>query len=159
MNLKKITYADLKNLADVAFIALHGRPGEDGALQQELEKIGLPYNGSGVASSQVTINKYETNEILAQNGIAVARHALLYKKEYLTSPQKAIQEIEAKFSYPFICKPADDGCSSAVKKYAIASNCKPILNKLSDKMKISCPKPRKSYNSKQVRNFPVEIIF
>ncbi|PKQ68613.1 D-alanine--D-alanine ligase family protein [Raineya orbicola] len=113
---QKITYADLKNLADVAFIALHGRPGEDGALQQELEKIGLPYNGSGVKSSQITINKYETNEILAKNGISVARHALLYKKDYFASPEKAIQTIETQFSYPFICKPADDGCSSAVKK-------------------------------------------
>ena len=47
---KKISYNDLKGLCDVVFIALHGRPGEDGAVQNELNKIGLPYNGSGVES-------------------------------------------------------------------------------------------------------------
>lgn len=113
---QRITYTDLKKLVELVFIALHGRPGEDGTLQQELEKVGLPYNGSGVISSQITINKYETNEILAQNGIAVARHRLVQKEQYLKDAQKLLEQIEQEFEYPFICKPADDGCSSAVKK-------------------------------------------
>ncbi|RYY20826.1 MAG: D-alanine--D-alanine ligase, partial [Cytophagaceae bacterium] len=58
---RRLSFAELADLADEVFIALHGRPGEDGALQQELEKYGLPYNGSGAASSAVTINKFETN--------------------------------------------------------------------------------------------------
>jgi len=113
---QRITYPMLKNLVDAVFIALHGRPGEDGALQTELEKLYIPYNGSGIRSSQITINKYETNEILARHGVPVAKHAMAYKEDWLQDKEAFFQSIEAEFAYPFIAKPADDGCSSAVKK-------------------------------------------
>lgn len=111
-----ITYHELAQQADAVFIALHGRPGEDGAVQQKLEKYGLPYNGSGVKSSQTTINKFETNEILRKQGILVAHHTLVYKTDWQTQREAVIQTLEKNFSYPLIAKPADDGCSSAVKK-------------------------------------------
>ena len=113
---QRITYAQLKNLVDAVFIALHGRPGEDGALQTELEKLHIPYNGSGIRSSRITINKYDTNEILAKHGILVAKHKMAMKEDWLNDKEAFFQGIEAEFSYPFIAKPADDGCSSAVKK-------------------------------------------
>jgi UDP-N-acetylmuramate--alanine ligase len=116
MKARRVSYAELAEMADVAFIALHGRPGEDGAVQVELEKYGLPYNGSGIESSRITINKYDTNEILAQHGVLVAKHTLLSKKSWLSRQLQAIEELEKEFQYPFIAKPADDGCSSAVKK-------------------------------------------
>ncbi|MBC8109543.1 MAG: D-alanine--D-alanine ligase, partial [Verrucomicrobia bacterium] len=103
-------------MADEVFIALHGRPGEDGAIQVDLEKVGLPYNGSGIESSKITINKYETNELLRKNGILVANHALVYKSDWEENQEYFLQVIENQFHYPFIAKPADDGCSSAVKK-------------------------------------------
>jgi UDP-N-acetylmuramate--alanine ligase len=111
-----IQYEQLRNLVDVVFIALHGRPGEDGALQAELEKFQIPYNGSGIASSQVTINKYDTNEILRQHGLQVANHQLAYKQDWAQDAEAFYQQIESRFAYPFITKPSDDGCSSAVKK-------------------------------------------
>lgn len=113
---KPVNYSDLKDLVDVVFIALHGRPGEDGAVQTALEKYDIPYNGSGIASSQLTINKYDTNELLAQNGIKVAQHQLVFENEWKKSQEAVLDEIERKFTYPIIGKPADDGCSSAVKK-------------------------------------------
>jgi D-alanine-D-alanine ligase len=113
---QRISYQDLKNLVDEVFIALHGRPGEDGALQRELTKLGLPYNGSGVESSQITINKYETNEILAKKGILVAKHRLVFKDKWFENQSEQIEILESEFGYPIIAKPADDGCSSAVKK-------------------------------------------
>jgi len=113
---QRITYSQLKNLVDAVFIALHGRPGEDGALQQELEKLHIPYNGSGIRSSQITINKYETNELLAKHGVSVAKHAMALKEDWLQDREAFYQSIENGFQYPFIAKPADDGCSSAVKK-------------------------------------------
>ncbi|RDV15932.1 D-alanine--D-alanine ligase [Pontibacter diazotrophicus] len=113
---QRITYAQLKNLVDAVFIALHGRPGEDGALQTELEKLHIPYNGSGIRSSRITINKYETNEILAKHGVPVAKHQMALKEDWLKDKELFFQGIEAEFPYPFIAKPADDGCSSAVKK-------------------------------------------
>jgi len=113
---RRVSFAELKTMADEVFIALHGRPGEDGALQAELEKLGLPYNGSGAASSAVTINKYETNERLRAAGLLVADHRLAQRLAYAAGPERFYAELESQFPYPFIAKPADDGCSSAVKK-------------------------------------------
>jgi len=113
---KRITYTELAEIVDEVFIALHGRPGEDGAIQKELEKVGLAYNGSGIESSRITINKFETNEILKNNNILIANHALVFDKEWNSDNDELIDKIENEFKYPFIAKPADDGCSSAVKK-------------------------------------------
>ncbi|MCS6991487.1 MAG: hypothetical protein NZL95_06445 [Chitinophagales bacterium] len=113
---RRLTWAQLRQMCDKVFIALHGRPGEDGTLQQALERIGLPYNGSGPESSQLTIDKYATNELLARHGLRVPRHQLFYRKQWRQHPRRFFQLIEEQFSYPFICKPVDDGCSAAVKK-------------------------------------------
>ena len=112
----ELTYEKLKEKADEVFIALHGRPGEDGAIQKHLEAIGLPYNGSGAESSSITIDKYRTNEILRDNGFLVAEHMLVLKQEWETNKEKIRQKLEKDIRYPFIAKPVDDGCSSAVKK-------------------------------------------
>jgi D-alanine-D-alanine ligase len=111
-----INYTQLAEKVDVVFIALHGRPGEDGAVQTQLERHGIPYNGSGVESSRITINKYETNRILRQHGILVAAHDLVYKQDWQKDQAAVVDRLEGEFKYPFIAKPADDGCSSAVKK-------------------------------------------
>lgn len=113
---QKISYEQLAQMADGVFIALHGRPGEDGALQKELERVGLPYNGSGQESSSITINKYKTNEILKQHGLLVAEHTILTKQEWISNKEKSLIRIKNQFKFPFIAKPVDDGCSSAVKK-------------------------------------------
>lgn len=113
---QQVSYEDLKDLVDFVFIGLHGRPGEDGAVQEHLERVGLPYNGSGIQSSQTTINKYETNRILRENGVLVADHAMVQKEQFRANKEDFYQEIEKQFPYPFIAKPADDGCSAAVKK-------------------------------------------
>jgi D-alanine-D-alanine ligase len=111
-----ITLDNLAVQADEVFIALHGRPGEDGSLQEKLEELGLPYNGSGIESSRKTINKYETNALLRKHGIHVAAHRMVYKSDWLDSTEQLFASVEKDFSYPFIAKPSDDGCSSAVKK-------------------------------------------
>ena len=113
---KEISYKELSEMVDGVFIALHGRPGEDGSMQKELEKYHVPYNGSGIESSQITINKFETNRILREHGISVANHRMVYKNEWTASGESLLTEIESGFVYPIIAKPSDDGCSSAVKK-------------------------------------------
>jgi len=113
---QKLDFSDLKNRCNAVFIALHGRPGEDGAIQQELEKIGLPYNGSQTESSQITINKFATNEILINNGFNCASHSLASKTDWANDVDNFIKKIENNFVFPLIAKPVDDGCSSAVRK-------------------------------------------
>ncbi|MCC2545455.1 D-alanine--D-alanine ligase [Hymenobacter sp. BT175] len=113
---RRISFEELAALVDEVFIALHGRPGEDGALQKQLEQYGLPYNGSGVESSSITINKFETNKRLRQAGLRVAEHRMATRLEWEADAERFYRELETQFPYPFIAKPADDGCSSAVKK-------------------------------------------
>ncbi len=111
-----LTYEELAKKVDAVFIALHGRPGEDGSVQEKLEAFGLPYNGSGKASSEITINKYVTNEILKQNGYLIAEHLLVTEADWNTKHADIENTLKEKIKYPFIAKPVDDGCSSAVKK-------------------------------------------
>jgi D-alanine-D-alanine ligase len=112
---RKIEYKDLKKMTDAVFIALHGRPGEDGTVQTYLNKLKIPYNGSGVESSRVTINKFDTNELLKKHKILVAEHMLVQQKDWKKNADEVLKQVEA-IGYPLIAKPADDGCSSAVKK-------------------------------------------
>lgn len=112
---RKIDYKELKKMADAVFIALHGRPGEDGTVQTYLNKLKIPYNGSDVESSRITINKYDTNELLKKHKILVAEHMLVHQKDWQKNREQVIKQIE-KIGFPLIAKPADDGCSSAVKK-------------------------------------------
>ena len=113
---KLLSYSDLAKEVQQVFIALHGRPGEDGAVQEQLEKVGLTYNGSGKESSSITIDKYRTNEILLKNGFLVAKHCLISSDDWKTNKDKIRQTLQNDYTYPLIAKPVDDGCSSAVKK-------------------------------------------
>ncbi|MEZ5007593.1 MAG: hypothetical protein R2753_05505 [Chitinophagales bacterium] len=113
---KQIALNELKNHVDSVFIAIHGRPGEDGTLQQYLEEMGIPYNGSPSFSAAITIDKHRTKEILRENGFLVANDFLIYKKDWQNNAEEVITGMLDKINFPIIAKPIDDGCSSAVKK-------------------------------------------
>lgn len=114
---RKLTYTQLAKEVDGVFIALHGRPGEDGTVQTELEKVGLPYNGSSAPTSAITINKYETDRILRENGVLVAEDFIVYKDECSDKNKQSVyKSLVKKLGTPFIAKPIDDGCSSAVRR-------------------------------------------
>ncbi len=127
---QRISFEELAGLVDAVFIALHGRPGEDGTLQQELLKFNISFNGSGIASSQTTINKYDTLQLLKSKGFIVTKQKLVYKNDFKANPAATISTIEAELPYPFIAKPVDDGCSSAVKKIKNAAELKAYLELL-----------------------------
>src|SRR5439155_377907 len=111
-----LSYNDLAKEVSQVFIALHGRPGEDGSVQEKLEQVGLSYNGSDRSSSEITIDKYRTNEILMENGFLVAKHMLISSADWKTKKEELKNKLQSEYKYPFIAKPVDDGCSSAVKK-------------------------------------------
>lgn len=110
-----ITYDQLSSLADFVFIALHGRPGEDGQVQQELIKRGTPFNGSGPESSETTIDKFTTNNLLRDHGVLVADNVMVKRAHWVNHVDQILREL-TKIGYPLIAKPADEGCSSAVIK-------------------------------------------
>lgn len=113
---KAISLDLLKNSVEGVFIALHGRPGEDGTLQTDLAKHGLYHNGSLSHSAAITINKFETNRILREKGFLVANHTLVQKEQWQSADLSLSESICKEFGLPLIAKPADDGCSAAVRK-------------------------------------------
>ena len=113
---EELSYGQLAERFDEVFIALHGRPGEDGEVQRRLEAVGLPYNGSGYDSSQITIDKYATLRRLAEAGLPVTRQRLVTAEEFAADPQATVRDVAEELGFPLIVKPVDDGCSSAVQK-------------------------------------------
>ena len=98
------------------FIALHGRPGEDGQLQKRLNELSIPYNGSDVECSYLCMNKYLTNQKLKKNDIKVADQFLVYRDDFLKNSLGVAEELEKFLKYPIIAKPVDDGCSAGIEK-------------------------------------------
>jgi UDP-N-acetylmuramate--alanine ligase len=113
---EELGYEMLGQRIDFAFIALHGRPGEDGTLQTLLSQQGIPYNGSGIESARLTIDKFKTNQFLRSQGIHVADQVLMPQVMWEQDATAAMLALEAQFNYPFIAKPLDEGCSAAVIK-------------------------------------------
>ncbi|HDS29893.1 MAG TPA: D-alanine--D-alanine ligase [Firmicutes bacterium] len=104
------TYNTLNELRpDAVFIALHGRPGEDGTVQGMLEVLGLPYTGSGVLASALAIDKARTREFLQGNGIVLPRGISLRSTDELP---EAIENLkEQGVDVPLIVKPTQAGSS------------------------------------------------
>ncbi|MDD3365531.1 MAG: D-alanine--D-alanine ligase [Syntrophomonas sp.] len=94
---------------DLVFIALHGKDGEDGTVQGLLEIMGIPYTGSGVASSAIGMNKVLTKKILMYEGIPTAAFAIL--KRSLTSPERELQSLLKNIGLPMVIKAATQGSS------------------------------------------------
>jgi len=95
---------------DVAFIALHGRLGEDGVIQGILEKLDIPYTGSGVKASQMAFNKILTQKALESAGLPVPAHYCITNAGNLDF-KTAWAQIK---STPLVVKPACEGSSIGV---------------------------------------------
>ena len=113
---EELTYQALKERADFVFLALHGKPGEDGTLQKLLEQYQLPYNGSGVDIAALTMNKYATNHFLTKRGFQTPKQLVITKENWTHHPLACLHSIEDSIAYPMIAKPVDDGCSTGVIK-------------------------------------------
>ncbi|MEH2921692.1 D-alanine--D-alanine ligase [Samsonia erythrinae] len=98
------------------FIALHGRGGEDGTLQGVLEYLGLPYTGSGVMASALTMDKLRTKQIWQAMGLPVSPYVALDRREYSQTPESALLEKFAPLGLPLIVKPSREGSSVGMSK-------------------------------------------
>ncbi|MFP9231010.1 D-alanine--D-alanine ligase [Pectobacterium cacticida] len=98
------------------FIALHGRGGEDGTLQGVLEFLGLPYTGSGVMASALTMDKLRTKQVWQAVGLPVSPYVALDRRQY---SQTTIDTLLARFTHlglPLIVKPSREGSSVGMSK-------------------------------------------
>ena len=99
---------------DLAFIMVHGSPGEDGRLQSMLEAIKMPYTGSGVLASAVAMDKIATKRFLISANISTPK-SLMYNKRFDKDAELIEKEIIATFGVPVVIKAADQGSSIGVE--------------------------------------------
>ena len=97
---------------DRAFIVLHGRGGEDGVIQGALERIGMPYTGSGVLGSALGMDKYRTK--------AIWRGLDLPTPESVLIQDAAGLEAAEAIGFPLMIKPSREGSSIGMAKVETA---------------------------------------
>lgn len=111
---------------DLAFIALHGRGGDDGCVQGILEWLGIPYTGSGVLASAIATNKYRTKQVWASLGLNTPPSRLVC----------SIAELEAVLpsqSFPLMVKAAQEGSSIGVYRADTAEELRDAYRKAARK--------------------------
>jgi D-alanine-D-alanine ligase len=87
----------------VAFIALHGKFGEDGTVQALLEELKMPYTGSGVQASRLAMDKASSVKIFKAAGIPTP--------EYMIARKPSCQMTNNKIDFPVVVKPSSQGSS------------------------------------------------
>ncbi|NQZ20941.1 MAG: D-alanine--D-alanine ligase [Colwellia sp.] len=106
----------VKRNIDLVFIALHGRGGEDGCVQGALQYMGIPYTGSDVLGSALSMDKIRSKQIFQAQGLPTAPFAVVEKSKYQSSEaQYILQSLGGKV----MVKPANEGSSIGM---AIAEN-------------------------------------
>ena len=95
---------------DAAFIALHGKFGEDGQVQQILEDAGVPYTGSRVAASRLAFSKSAAKERFVQQQVPTAPYVLIHESD---TPHRIVQQAN-QLGYPLAVKPDTQGSSLGV---------------------------------------------
>jgi D-alanine-D-alanine ligase len=109
------------------FIALHGRGGEDGTLQGVLEHLGLPYTGSGVMASALTMDKFRSKLVWQALGLPVAPFVALNRKQLGEAGQGALAQKIAALGLPLIVKPSREGSSVGMSKVTSQQELLPAL--------------------------------
>jgi len=100
---------------DVAFIALHGKGGEDGTVQELLEILDIPYIGSGVRASIQAMDKVLTKHILQAEGIPTpAFHAFSDAAFRELGAKDALEIIARELGLPIVVKPAAQGSALGI---------------------------------------------
>ncbi|MGL4858546.1 MAG: D-alanine--D-alanine ligase, partial [Enterobacteriaceae bacterium] len=95
------------------FIILHGRGGEDGVMQGVLEFVGLPYTGSGVMASALSMDKLRTKQVWQGAGLPVAPYVALTRAE---CQSERMAQIVAELGLPLMVKPNLEGSSVGMSK-------------------------------------------
>jgi len=96
--------------AEVCFNALHGGAGENGTIAAVLELAGIPYTGSGVLASALTMNKHQTKRILRAVDLPTPDWVYVSREQRACSADEVIEQV----GLPCVVKPVDQGSSVGV---------------------------------------------
>jgi D-alanine-D-alanine ligase len=101
--------------ADVVFVALHGRGGEDGTVQEILEILGMPYTGSGVAACIRSMDKVLTKHLLLEQGLPTPDFFAFNETAFRQiGAAEALPAIEERLGFPIVVKPAAQGSALGI---------------------------------------------
>jgi D-alanine-D-alanine ligase len=101
---------------DVAFIALHGRDGEDGTIQELLEVMGIPYTGSGVSACIRAADKVLAKHAMRDHGIPTPDFYSFSETAFRAlGAAQALPAIEDRLRFPIVVKPASQGSALGIK--------------------------------------------
>lgn len=104
-----------------AFIALHGRGGEDGTLQGVLEFLEIPYTGSGVMASAITMDKLRSKFLWQGCGLPVSPYVALTRKQMDAGIDGDVADSIAALGMPLFVKPSREGSSVGISRVNHAS--------------------------------------
>lgn len=99
---------------DTAFLALHGRGGEDGCIQGLLELLGIPYTGSSVLASALAMDKLKSKELFRLHNVPTPPYYLVSEAEL--SESGGLAALHESFGYPVVVKPRSEGSSLGVTR-------------------------------------------
>jgi D-alanine-D-alanine ligase len=101
---------------DAAFIALHGRDGEDGTVQELLEAIGVPYTGSGPAACMRCTDKALAKHLMREGGLPTPDFHFFREASFKElGAAAALADVERLLGFPLVVKPASQGSALGVK--------------------------------------------
>jgi D-alanine-D-alanine ligase len=101
---------------DVAFVALHGRDGEDGTVQELLEVMGIPYTGSGVSACIRAADKVLAKYAMRDHGIPTPDFYAFNETAFKAlGAAQALPAIEERLQFPIVVKPASQGSALGIK--------------------------------------------
>ena len=101
---------------DVAFVALHGRDGEDGTVQELLEAVGIPYTGSGVSACIRCADKVIAKHQMLDAGIPTPDFFAFNETAFKElGAADALPAIEQRLGFPLVVKPSNQGSALGIK--------------------------------------------
>ena len=101
---------------EVAFVALHGRDGEDGTIQELLEILGVPYTGSGILACARAVDKVLTKHLLIEAGIPTPEFFAFNETAFKElGAAEALPAIAGRLDFPVVVKPAGQGSALGIK--------------------------------------------
>lgn len=122
---------------DIVFIALHGAYGEDGTVQRILERLAIPYTGSGSYASAIAMNKVQTKDFLKKNleTIKMAPH-MKVTKDGTANVSQLVHTITQMFGPEYVIKPISGGSSVGTKIVDQNNLLKTVLESLEENPEI-----------------------
>jgi len=109
---------------DLAFIGMHGTPGEDGKLQGYFDTLNIPYTSCDAATSAITFNKRYTVAVARMAGVAVANSVHLFR-----SVKVPIDQVASQVKLPVFVKPNNGGSSIGMSKVDKEGDLGPAIEK------------------------------